>query len=253
MSPFSRARSQWLDFMLETVDRSPPRMMWDVIAEMLAQQLDAPVAGDFGWGRQGQGKVRAYPMPESFDLEGVGARAPRLHPIATAYARTSERTVLTTSMVEPPEAPGAPDYMAELRELGIDQQLWIPVSVLEGGPQVVGACRARHEYSRTEIQIAQFAQRVLLPLHRHVTVLAGARAVQWSECAQELRLTARQVAVLQLVAEGLTARATARRLHVSPRTVHRHLENAYRRLQVTDRVTAVRRAQAAGLLQLSIE
>ena len=61
-------------------------------------------------------------------------------------------------------------------------------------------------------------------------------------------LTARELTVLGLVAEGLTAAAAARRLAVAESTVHKHLHNAYRKLGVRDRLAAVLRAQQLGVL-----
>lgn len=54
--------------------------------------------------------------------------------------------------------------------------------------------------------------------------------------------------MLALLAAGLTADCIAHRLGISRRTVHKHLENAYRKLHVQDKVSAVRRAQCRGIL-----
>ena len=54
-------------------------------------------------------------------------------------------------------------------------------------------------------------------------------------------LTPRQHEVLTLVAGGLSNRLVARRLQVAPRTVDKHLENAFAVLGVQNRVEAVRR------------
>ncbi|WP_157767736.1 helix-turn-helix transcriptional regulator [Actinosynnema pretiosum] len=62
------------------------------------------------------------------------------------------------------------------------------------------------------------------------------------------RLTQRERTVLVVLAEGLTADAIARRLDISPRTVHRHLQHLYRKLGTTDRLATVLRAQELGLL-----
>ena len=62
------------------------------------------------------------------------------------------------------------------------------------------------------------------------------------------RLTEREMTVLGLIAQGLTAAAIGRRLGISARTVHRHLGNLYRKLNASDRLVAVLRAQAMGLL-----
>ena len=57
-------------------------------------------------------------------------------------------------------------------------------------------------------------------------------------------LTARQWALLRLVAAGYTNAQIARRLAVSEATVRKHLENIYSRLQVSSRTAAVTRAFA---------
>jgi pimeloyl-ACP methyl ester carboxylesterase/DNA-binding CsgD family transcriptional regulator len=49
------------------------------------------------------------------------------------------------------------------------------------------------------------------------------------------RLTARELQVAELVAEGLTNQAIARRLSVAPRTAETHVENIRRKLQVNSR------------------
>ncbi len=52
-------------------------------------------------------------------------------------------------------------------------------------------------------------------------------------------LTPREIAVLQEVATGATAHAIGRRLGISVGTVRKHLENAYAKLGVHDRVSAL--------------
>lgn len=58
---------------------------------------------------------------------------------------------------------------------------------------------------------------------------------------RELGLTVREGEILALAADGLSDAAVAERLVVSVRTVEKHLENAYRKLGVTDRRQAVAR------------
>jgi ATP/maltotriose-dependent transcriptional regulator MalT len=61
-------------------------------------------------------------------------------------------------------------------------------------------------------------------------------------------LSARELEVLRLVAEGLTNPQVAERLYLSPRTVGQHLRSVYRKLEVPSRAAAVRRADELGLI-----
>jgi DNA-binding CsgD family transcriptional regulator len=61
-------------------------------------------------------------------------------------------------------------------------------------------------------------------------------------------LTAREIEVLQLVAEGLSDAQVAERLVVSLRTVHAHLRSIYRKLDVRSRSAATRYAVDHGLV-----
>ena len=63
-----------------------------------------------------------------------------------------------------------------------------------------------------------------------------------------MTLTPRELEVLALVAAGATAYAAGRRLGCATRTVDKHLQRAYAKLGVSDRVTAVLAAQRLGLL-----
>jgi ATP/maltotriose-dependent transcriptional regulator MalT len=73
------------------------------------------------------------------------------------------------------------------------------------------------------------------------------RMVDRLEPAVQVLLTPRELTVLALAAESLTAEAIARRLGIATGTVTKHLENASRKLGTGDRLTSVLRAQALGL------
>ncbi len=61
-------------------------------------------------------------------------------------------------------------------------------------------------------------------------------------------LSARELEVLVEIASGMTNRAAAERLHLSPHTVARHLGNIYDKLGVRTRTAAVAVASAQGLI-----
>lgn len=75
------------------------------------------------------------------------------------------------------------------------------------------------------------------------------QAKDWvRETVDESRMTERELQVLGLLAEGLLATSIASRLRLSPRTVHKHLGNIYRKLGVHDRLVAVSLARLQGLV-----
>jgi LuxR family maltose regulon positive regulatory protein len=61
-------------------------------------------------------------------------------------------------------------------------------------------------------------------------------------------LSARELEVLQLIAEGLTNRDVATRLYLSPHTVKVHTRNIFTKLAVKNRTQAVARGKALGIL-----
>jgi two-component system nitrate/nitrite response regulator NarL len=62
------------------------------------------------------------------------------------------------------------------------------------------------------------------------------------------RLTARELGVLELIAEGESANIIAQRLHLAVPTVKTHIQNLYAKLGVNDRGAAVAEAMRRGLL-----
>lgn len=68
------------------------------------------------------------------------------------------------------------------------------------------------------------------------------------DSSSESLLTAREAEVLSLVAEGLSDAQVAEKLYVSPRTVGGHLRGAYRKLGVTSRTAAIKKARELNLI-----
>ncbi len=63
-----------------------------------------------------------------------------------------------------------------------------------------------------------------------------------------LLLTPRELEVLALAAQGLSAREISSRLTVSPSTVKTHFEHIYAKLGTPDRAAAIAQAMRTGLL-----
>ena len=70
------------------------------------------------------------------------------------------------------------------------------------------------------------------------------------ETGAQAELSAREIEVLEHAARGFTVGQIARRLALSPRTVETHLRTAYRKLGVRNRVQALARASALGLIRI---
>lgn len=61
-------------------------------------------------------------------------------------------------------------------------------------------------------------------------------------------LSEREAEALMLLAQGMTRNEIASKMNISISTVKRHTENIYRKLEVNNKVTAVKRAEALNLL-----
>lgn len=66
--------------------------------------------------------------------------------------------------------------------------------------------------------------------------------------AADVGLSPRELDVAVLVAEGLTSQEVAERLHISARTVSKHLSNIYERLKLPGRAALARLVVERGLL-----
>jgi DNA-binding CsgD family transcriptional regulator len=133
----------------------------------------------------------------------------------------------------------------------------VSFTLIDSGPRVVGialsrCCRAFDERDRAVLALLRG------PLSR---ALAGLRRSDRMALVSigpihspDERLTGQEAAVLGLVSEGLTNQAISHRLSISPRTVAKHLEHVYRKLDVANRAAAVAHTRAAeGLLPMPPE
>ena len=76
-----------------------------------------------------------------------------------------------------------------------------------------------------------------------------ARARRRTTVLESLILTSRELAVLRLIAQGLGNREIAKRLSLSFHTVKNHVQNIFKKLDVTRRIEAVERARRQGWLE----
>jgi DNA-binding CsgD family transcriptional regulator len=177
-------------------------------------------------------------------------RAPRWHPVLRYYLATHDATA--TQVADVPSVFAGPRVVAAWNEIGreyaIGAQVALPLHFAADGHRAFVLGR-EDVFTPGEMALVRRLQYLLAGLDRQVQVLARAHADGLDAGAgAALPLTARELSVLSLVAEGLTSAAAARRLLIAERTVHKHLERIYAKLGVSDRVSAVLRAQRAGVL-----
>jgi DNA-binding CsgD family transcriptional regulator len=136
-------------------------------------------------------------------------------------------------------------YHEVYRPLGAEHQLAMSFAAgrADGAPRLVclAVNRQAADFSDTDVETARLLRdRIARTMGR----LAGAARRQVPPGAPDAggtarsQVTAREAAVLHLLARGLTDEQIAHRLAISRRTVGKHLEHAYPKLRVCGRVEA---------------
>lgn len=82
-------------------------------------------------------------------------------------------------------------------------------------------------------------------------LLRGKHAQQ-AKRAEDYGLTKRELEILQKTSDGLTNNQIAEQLFISPKTVRKHIENIYQKLQVHNRVEAVNVAVRDKLISFGV-
>jgi DNA-binding CsgD family transcriptional regulator len=141
-------------------------------------------------------------------------------------------------------------YEMIFRPRGLEHQLTIPLRLdaaqQSGTVYVVNRCHT--DFTDDDLGRAMALQPMLAALH--AAQQARRPTAEQIEVARVREgVTERELQILGYLPSGMTAEAIGRILRISPRTVRKHLENAYSKLQVHDRIQAVeycRRHQLLG-------
>jgi DNA-binding CsgD family transcriptional regulator len=198
----------------------------------------------------------SFGFEQDRDVEGLSLSDPAVvnlilqlqstHPLLVWFACSHDPLAMSIERI--PHGVVSESGYGSLRDLlrpsGLQQQLSIPYRLGDAHYRAFVMARAGRDFTDQELDLARRIQPLLALLERQVSVTSGKRR----SAAAAVGLTGRETAVLQLLSEGRTADAIARRLGISPRTVHNHLANIYRKLDVADRMRAVLIAQALGLI-----
>jgi DNA-binding CsgD family transcriptional regulator len=250
--------ARWLGFVGDLLQQPLCDLPLDVIAQELTATFCA--TGSCWTHRTGdRGSTHPWP-PNAFrpeELAQIPVALGSRQPLVRWYDHTASKTPQTLGRV--PSAITDTRSVAIWRELstplGIEHQILIPLHIAGTEMRVFVSARTGTDFTDSDLELATLIQPVLVGLDRQAATLrrwqtaAGAPPLgSLADALHDVRLTGREIAVLSLLAEGLTASAISRRLHISPRTVSKHQEHLYAKLHAPDRLTAVLRAQRAGLV-----
>ncbi|MGF1554639.1 response regulator transcription factor [Paucihalobacter sp.] len=79
-------------------------------------------------------------------------------------------------------------------------------------------------------------------------LLRNPASIEHQKDQEDLKLTNREIDVLEQLAKGLNYVNIAENLFVSPSTVRKHIENIYKKLQVHNKLEAVQKAKKNNLI-----
>jgi DNA-binding CsgD family transcriptional regulator len=238
---------EWLDLVRELLAEPGGSFPRGPVARHLAESFDIAEIM-WSWADRGGGAGLEHP---SVGQAGCGdARWPMdllaIHPLRAWYLQTADPRPTTLGRVPRTIAPGRAfeAVREEMAPSGLEHQLAIPYRMDRDHCRAFVLARTREDFTEDDLDLAHRIQPLLALLERHAAVPVRGPCFPTADVG----LTLRERTVLQLLADGSTARAIGRRLAISPRTVHHHLCSLYRKLGVNDRLQAVLVAQELGLL-----
>ncbi|MGY2703326.1 response regulator transcription factor [Nocardioides sp. HB32] len=251
-----RRLCEWLDLASDVFARPQPDFPRGRIASQFLLSFDVP-AVSLDWrddsGRSGfqvWGEVDFTPaadLPPWHQKEIMDR-----HPLLQWFAATQDPTAQAIDRVPSQVASQRDrDFTNEyMKPVGIEKQLSMPYVVGASTYEAFVLGRPDDDYSDDDLDLARHLQKLIAGLHRHTSRIAATPDPDVAcAAAADSGLTAAEVTVLLLLADGHTAYAIARRLTISPRTVNKHLEHVYRKLGVNDRLRALVVAQERGIVQ----
>jgi DNA-binding CsgD family transcriptional regulator len=252
--------SEWVDVVADLLAQPVGVYPVEQIAAHLRRTFDSPTVL-FSWRTENGVPGLVVPAPAGQvvagrpveDVRRMAEEALRSgvlddHPLLRWYATTGRATAWSMGRVPAEVAGPATPAMQDLFEsLEVRQQLSMPLAVCGHAHEAFVVTRPdRRDFDDDDLEVAQRVQRLLRALR--VQASAIARALPAGSDAPTAALTGRELAVLGLLVQGFTATAIGHRLGMSPRTATKHIEHIYRKLGVTDRVSATLVAQRRRLV-----
>ncbi len=217
----------------------------EVCAELSAR-FDCAAAGIADYGDR-IARLGAYRYPET----GWGQYAPVLgdHPLALHYRETGDQHARTLEDARRFQNDRwAQRLLSDLREDGLRDYIYVPLLPRTSMTHRWLGLGSDSSVGPTALAEVNRLAPLIRAIDRQNTMVTTAFEEAGRMRSRELGLSARELAVLGLIARGMTATAIASNLQISPRTVSKHQQNIYRKLDVCDRLAAVLRAQELGIL-----
>ncbi|MGN6753109.1 MAG: helix-turn-helix domain-containing protein [Intrasporangium sp.] len=245
--------SRWMAVAADILNAPTPGLAHGLFVDELMRQTRADVVT----------RIRLTPLdPEAIGIQvearqavpprehwPVAAQA-RAHPLSRYYETTTDRSPVRLTDLMAAGWGLAPAEHDAMTALGITvHQMTLPCGRQDGG---FDGWVVLNEDGFSDADLADLSglQALLVGLDRHVSMFAALADRDDLALRDAPRLTPRERVVLDLLAAGSTAEGIAARLAISPRTVHKHQENLYRKLGARDRLSAVLSAQQLGLVPI---
>ena len=247
MGPVERRVAAWVDLTGDLILQTRIAFPLQLLSARLHETFGCQVSWNWMDPGRSMGFLLHVPIPDwpSPELRRDLVAAVAQHPVLQWYRVAGDMAAMSIGRV--PRALVTDQGRAYVRDhlvpIGMHQQMSVPYR-LGSHHRTFILARGGTDFSEEDLQVARQLQPLLRLLDRQCAVLGQGRAASGPDAG----LTGRELAVLRLLADGLTAYSIGRRLGVSPRTVHRHLQGVYRKLGVSDRVRAVVAARETGLI-----
>jgi DNA-binding CsgD family transcriptional regulator len=248
-----RAAIHWLDVVAELLSR--PLTSWPS-EELSAQLLETFDCSFVTWNQRDSDGRAEFHHRGHLDVD-VGTVRDLVdheldrHPLVRWYMTVPNSPPQTMHRVPEIIAPRRDRLAVEdvMRPLSAEHQLGLPIHLEGMENRSFGVMRGESDFTDQELALAERLTRVLVALDRQIGICRSAAASPDPAAARHVGLTGRELAVLTLLAEGMTAARIGHRLGISERTVQKHLEHLYRKLDVPDRLSAVRLSEALGMVK----
>jgi DNA-binding CsgD family transcriptional regulator len=244
--------ARWVDVIAQLLERPLTTFPHALLAEELAATFEV-VTVSWDWRVGNEFGYEIYPppagpfIPERLVDAWVSGDLLARHRLLRWFVATGDVAPQTTGRV--PEGVASRRLHAPvdevLRPQQSEQQLSLTCHLNAGDHQSFVLGRSDDDFSDEDLEVAARIQPLLRALYRQAEALGSTGG---ATVADVEALTGREVTVLRLLYDGYTAESIARRLLLSRRTVEKHVEHLYRKLGVSNRVSAIRVAAERGLL-----